>query len=444
MRKIIYIVTLICLTIIFIIFLTYKSEKKSIQLTESLKNISYILIDSSGNEESINTIPVGNYKINKNKTHCENGGIISEYNNENGTLTYNFIGEDECVVYFEKFTKTLTNYIIDKYTKNGMLNVRNDFSKPYEDVNDYLFYTAETDNAYTSYYYSGQTNNNWVKFGSSNGWYGCQNSEGDYTYSSSKCGENQTSNGISINSGTDYYWRIVRTDENGSLKLLYAGTSPDTKSPFIGNSWYNPLQMFMNNRSVENPYATLFFIEQNFGEGFVPDVLISNKVNGNYISIPYHLVNLWSNNMSQYTDSSEYCVYTKSNVIQDRLNQGLPTLKCETKKTSNVGVLTADEITFAGGKKDNNGGINSYYSLNSKGEKYNDSWWTLSVYGVDDVNLEFSTYSMYYVLATGNLQGQETPQISSIRPVITLNNCANYLKGDGTSENPYEVDLSNC
>ena len=37
----------------------------------------------------------------------------------------------------------------------------------------------------------------------------------------------------------DIYWRIIRTNADGSIKLLYAGTSPDTDKAYVGGSAFN-------------------------------------------------------------------------------------------------------------------------------------------------------------------------------------------------------------
>ena len=64
--------------------------------------------------------------------------------------------------------------------------------------------TGITDSPKEVYYYAGNTTNNWVKF-------------------------------------AGFYWRIIRTNHDGSIRLLYVGTSPDTTTGNIGKSAFNSL-----------------------------------------------------------------------------------------------------------------------------------------------------------------------------------------------------------
>jgi len=47
------------------------------------------------------SIPIGNYKIDEEKTYCENGGTVKEYDSENGTVKISSKGQDTCFLYFE-------------------------------------------------------------------------------------------------------------------------------------------------------------------------------------------------------------------------------------------------------------------------------------------------------------------------------------------------------
>ena len=165
---------------------------------------------------------------------------------------------------------------------NGTILTRSDFSTPFTTTNTGTFYQAtETvgSNTATVYYFAGDAKNNWVKFG--------KTTEASCTYngvevlyfdenwnmlgitSEAECHTtnvcNATESGLGYIIGTDesvcannfsgtylteqatwngirekdVYWRIIRTNEDGSVRLLYSGTSPNTTKGYIGVSAYN-------------------------------------------------------------------------------------------------------------------------------------------------------------------------------------------------------------
>lgn len=86
--------------------------------------------------------------------------------------------------------------------------VRNDFSKTLTASNTNTLYSAsESINGSVPvnvYYFAGNAKNNWVKFGG-------------------------------------YYWRIIRTNHDKSIRMLYAGTTNDTTKGYIGESVYTDM-----------------------------------------------------------------------------------------------------------------------------------------------------------------------------------------------------------
>ena len=107
--------------------------------------------------------------------------------------------------------------------------------------------------------------------------------------------------------------------------------------------------------------------------------------------------------------------YTTSNATQG--NKAL---------TYPVGLITADEVAFAGGKGCAN---NSSYYLYT-----NQVYWSLSPH---DFN---GSASVFYVGSKGHLSynfvGGTTP---GVRPVINIRSDVTISSGDGTMENPYNV-----
>ena len=99
---------------------------------------------------------------------------------------------------------------------NQTISQRTDFSVTnVANTTGTLYKTNKTEDGSDVYYYSGNTTNNWVKFGK------------------------YVNAGTYWNAGDDMYWRIIRTNEDGSIRILYSGTSTDTTSGYIGTSAFN-------------------------------------------------------------------------------------------------------------------------------------------------------------------------------------------------------------
>ena len=92
----------------------------------------------------------------------------------------------------------LTQLLVDKSTKL----TRTDFSKVLTADNTNTLYTS-TEDSKTVYYFAGNATDNWVKFGKNE-------------------------------SNQDLYWRIIRTNSDGGVRLLYHGTSTTATDAYIG------------------------------------------------------------------------------------------------------------------------------------------------------------------------------------------------------------------
>lgn len=97
-----------------------------------------------------------------------------------------------------------------------------------------------------------------------------------------------------------------------------------------------------------------------------------------------------------------------------------------------VATITADEITFAGGKY--NSTNYGYYLLNDYQRIDSNSWWSLSPnYWNGSYSYSFSVYS------GGALNYSSVYNNYGSRPAVTLTSSASISGGDGTKNNPYTV-----
>ena len=97
------------------------------------------------------------------------------------------------------------------------------------------------------------------------------------------------------------------------------------------------------------------------------------------------------------------------------------------KLSSPVGLITADEVVFAGGK----GGTNntSYYLYTGQ------NYWTMSPYSADSD----SWASVFSVNSSDRLGDGDVRLLRGVRPVINLANNVTISSGNGSVSNPYVI-----
>ena len=138
-------------------------------------------------------------------------------NNGNGAATV-----DAAKAYIEgKTTSTTPNFSTVATTNEGMYSAPDDLG--------------------TSYYFRGAVDNNWLKYGKyTKDMYNCNNG----TISATDTGNSCTK---IASSGDDIYWRIIRINGDGSIRMIYSGITPPTESTKViktedtslGNSPFN-------------------------------------------------------------------------------------------------------------------------------------------------------------------------------------------------------------
>ena len=237
------------------------------------------------------------------------------------------------------------------------------------DTDEGLISTVDTRG--TAYYFRGNVKNNYVKIG-------------------------------------DYLFRIVRINGDNSIRLV----SEDT----IGNYAFNT-----------NP------LDWTVGVGALANYGVSTLNNE---------LTLWMNtelvDYSNYFVDGDYCIDTDfSYVINESYYNrayeriyvdGAPMLSCDNKYTGKIGLLSVDEVVYAGAFKNN---INKKYYLYN--ENIEDGYLTLT--GLFWNN----NMTMINVNSNGSLgDGITVNEKYGIRPVINISAGAK-VRGDGTKDNPYVI-----
>ena len=445
------------------------------------------------------TVLAENISIEKGTTHTYK--IVINYNNSDDVDQSEDMGKTlSGKIFITKASNpTLASKILED---NPTISTRNDFSAPFTTNTVNTLYKA-TENGTDVYYFAGQDTtstpiNNWVKFGKTNKvsciYNGNQVKVGNYDHGfekiiSASFVENQsqcevtgicvttdfgpvvgvTSSECSDHGGTwvsetatynglidfDTYWRVIRTNADGSVRMLYSGTSPDTTESFIGTSEFNTYE-------TESPK----YVGYMYGDS--DTTLEEARTNTNDSTIKIYIDNWYENNLTAYTNylsndaifcndrelasgsaystSSSNYFYFKS---YERLKTNkTPTYDCtnnkdafsvnnaEAKLKYPIALMTADEIAYAGGVYKQSAPM--WYYTNST---YNSiigltSWWLLSP-------SSWNVGTWVEIVNSSNPSGAigafGVYQSYAVRPVVSLKTCIKYSTGNGSSSSPYEI-----
>ena len=304
---------------------------------------------------------------------------------------------------------------------------------------------ASTEDDYgTSYYFRGAVTNNYVEF-------------------ANKC------------------WRIVRVSGDGSVKLILH--NDNTKKAA------NPCDSANNSTSAAfahyngSTYKSVFNLRgsDNAYVGFKYGTLGSRTYSATHANthkstILTNLETWYNNNLTAYEsviDDTVWC-NDKTNVTDTTYNpmnyknvNGLgfgtnetyygatqrlvsasksaggtgPSLKCNgelSKITSEVGLITADELAFAGYAYGKNN-TTTYLQENATAT-YNTWWWSLSPYTFNSYNAYVWSVGGSAGSFDGNFDGSSGNSSSAVRPSISLISTT-YVTGNGSSEHPYTISM---
>jgi len=226
---------------------------------------------------------------------------------------------------------------------------------------------------------------------------------------------------------TPMYWRIIRINGDGTLRLLYSGTSKEAleEDLVIGKSRYNSC---LNEKCVGYTYDNI--TDSNIKREV--DTWYSNSLlHSNYDE---HIVEgKYCNDTNIYKQTQLYGFVTKSYETGNRLDNNIPTLKCAYTSqayggsyTLKVGLITADEIVLAGNLP--SVVSNNYLSSGST------TYWTMSPVSYN-TSLVYHIYKYDTSLSSSyNAVGFED---LGVRPVINVDVNNLSISGSGSKIDPY-------
>ena len=321
-------------------------------------------------------------------------------------------------------------------------------------ASDKGMYKAQDDLG-TSYYFRGAVDNNWVKYGKYiKDMYNCNNGTISNTDTRNSCTK-------IASSGDDIYWRIIRINGDGSIRMIYSGvTSPiestkviKTTDTSLGysefNAEYNSAEyvgyMYTIGEQhgtsqssdiktyLEDWYANYTDLNKT-GTKIIDQIYCNDRTASTsdvaYSKTNYTTLTSWNSTGTNYYYGANGRVWNnpvspdyKCPVASDKFTT--TTAKGNGKLSYPVGLISVDEITFAGLPA---GRANNSFYLYTR-----DYYWAGSPYDF------FGSSSIEFrVGGGGDLGSNDVYYVRGVRPVVSLSSKVK-LSGNGTYNDVYVV-----
>ena len=386
-------------------------------------NLIGVYIEDGNDYTKVDQIPDSGYTFNSEKSYCKIGDekqdmtITYDMNTKTLNIAPMTTKGTKCYLYFDE-QKIL---LADAIKRDNQINSGTPNFASVATTDEGVFKTQ--DDWGDSYYFRGAVNNNWVSFAGS-------------------------------------YWRIIRINGDGSIRMIYSGngspattgtgTQIGTNTFSINGSTYNnnayvgymytvgQVHGLGTNSGIKNTLDSWYqtnIAKKGYGDkvsteaGFCGDrepstnSSTSNGQGGTGTTVTYYggyirLVNSTKNPTLKCKNNED--MYTVSG--SSRGNKAL---------TNPVGLITADEVSMAGGVY---GQTNQSYYLYT-----NSAYWTMSPY-LFNASFSFAfVFGVWSDGSLGNLNGRNVSNTIGVRPVINLSADVTAKSGNGTSSTPYEI-----
>ena len=330
-----------------------------------------------------------------------------------------------------EFGMSAREYILSHY---DTVLTRDDFSTTVTNTTTGTIYKSANESQYDDfgevYYFAGNPTDNWFQFGTNS-------------------------------SGQPLYWRIVRINGDGSIRLIYNGTSTsqtgngtmintgqafnssNDNNMYVGYMYQSGqvhgLQINSNIKTtLDNWYLSNLADEADYldgNAGFCGDRYpstsssSSNGSGGTGTTTTYYGA---SYRLNTNKTPSFKCTYEDASGVNQDLyttpgsSKGNGALKVSStdETPTPIGLITADEVAFAGGVYGSNN--TSYYLYN------NAYYWTMSPF------IYNSGAFVFLVNGNGSLYYYRVDGTAGVRPVINLKS-AIAITGSGTTSDPFKT-----
>ena len=404
---------------------------------ENSRELIAMFIQYENGEYSSSTskeFPKEGYVLNLKKSTCKNGSILSQ-DSTTKKISIRTSHIDQCTLYFDKDVPKIELGDVTINIQEGEPNFAR--SAIADETAEGLF--SMQDDYGTSYYYRGRVQNNYIKFG--------KNAD-----------------------GKDMWWRIIRFNGDGTIRMQYDGAGPtgtntytrgfaltrevwngtSNDAKYVGWMFGGANESASTSREEAQRNETNSEIKTKVDEWYKKNIVdtgygdyIADRIFCNDRSIPGKSETGWINDsgLGYGKNQTAYGATARTNVWNTDKNKVQPRFTCSQENdkftvevenggngalTYPVGLITADEIVAAGSGQ--------YKTTNQNYYLYKGDWY-----------LSFSPYffhgryaGVFYETGGGLGHDSVDGSGSAIAPVINLK--AEYLdklRGEGTIDNPY-------
>ena len=370
----------------------------------------YYLEDMIYQDPSTIDFSSGEYYVCSAGTNVTTANRLSPYNNTNCATMYKVSeytsGESANITSSDGTSYPATRYSFTRSRTYNQTELESDKS----DKGLYAMNDADG----TSYYYRGSVRNNYVQF-------------------------------------AGFYWRIIRINGDGSIRLLYAGTTKDA----TGTNAQIGTRQFNSQRNLP------LYVGYMYGNtsGTTSDEVNANT---NDSTIKSYLDSWYSTNLSEYANYIADSGFCNDRTLSTRSNNGNgvqtnvttyyaaygryytnynPSLVCPNAKndlftvsetdgnqalTYPIGLITIDELMLAGARNEY---VNKLYYPFSE---Y--TYWTMSPHSFHSSN----TAAYEFILGSDGLALSDwVANTNGVRPVINLRSDVQISGGIGTQNEPF-------
>ena len=370
--------------------------------------------------------------------------VVTSYDRKQKSLALKQILEDNEL---QEGPEDMFNYTSDGVYLSGVSDDgQPQYATDENQVTNGLYSMEDEDGV--SYYFRGNVTNNNVQFGEYTEDYYVYNYGSRFFQSLASCQEynsscSESNRVLLASKGDKMYWKIVRVNGDGSLRLIYNGTSVNPTNTDLVNSF--AVGMTSYNLEYNDPKYTGYTYD-NGTDSFIKkevDTWYKNTLGSNSSYDSKVLGGRFCSDSSGYREDAMvgnvFASFDRLAPIYGKL-MGLemqedvtPTLKCPSTSESyggayrlKAGLITADELVLAGESLRVVG--NSYLN---PGDSYM-YYWTMSPAVFNDGNA-------YVWYEYAGLNNYNVDNYFAVRPVINVTTENGFTSGDGTSENPYII-----